>query len=293
MKWKHLPIVAFDTETTGLNPHDGDRIIEFAAVRFEIDQAGKVVSQEEQSMLINPGIPIPRIVRDITGINDSDVAGAPPFAAVASQIKALLSDAITVAHNYPFDLAFLVAELEAAGQAWPEPIAELDTLDMSLRVFKGAKSHRLSELTRRLDVTLEGAHRATNDAAACGLCFIQMVKQAKIEDDLQTLLDWSNGIGRPPDSAPFSLDGNNQIIFTGGPHANEPVGAHPIHLAWMLHAKERRQGVWDWRFDATTRAWVQRWLNVRGAGRKHAVLRSLRPDDWGLVSCISPPVRSN
>ena len=56
MKWRQLPIVAFDTETTGLEPFAGDRIIEFAAVIFHLDSNGSIREKEAHSFLINPEI---------------------------------------------------------------------------------------------------------------------------------------------------------------------------------------------------------------------------------------------
>ncbi len=74
MQWRRHPIVAFDTETTGLEPFAGDRIIEFAAVVLELGPDGRVARREDHSFLVNPGIPIPRKVTEITGIADHHVA---------------------------------------------------------------------------------------------------------------------------------------------------------------------------------------------------------------------------
>ena len=119
MRWKGRAIVAFDTETTGLQPFAGDRIIEFAAVVLKLDGDGQIVHREDHSFLVNPGIPIPRKVTEITGISDADVAGAPSFEAVADAIEAILRDSVSVAHNYPFDLAFLTKEFQRIGRWWP------------------------------------------------------------------------------------------------------------------------------------------------------------------------------
>ena len=79
MRWKHHPIVAFDTETTGLDPFGDDRVIEFGAVVMHVGADGRVASRENHSYLINPGREIPRKVTEITGISDSDVVSAPAF----------------------------------------------------------------------------------------------------------------------------------------------------------------------------------------------------------------------
>ena len=142
MRWKHLKIVAFDTETTGLEPFGGDRVIEFAAVEFRLDPDGSVAGRQDHSWLINPERDIPRKVTEITGISAGDVANAPRFAEVATEIRSLLADGIAVAHNFPFDLGFLTMEFDDVrrqtgdpSMRWPEPVAEVDTVDLSMVCF--------------------------------------------------------------------------------------------------------------------------------------------------------------
>lgn len=288
MKWKHLPIVAFDTETTGLQPFGGDRIIEFAAVVFTLTPDGAVAGRSDHSWLINPGMSIPRKVTEITGISDADVANAPPFEDVAEEVYALLGSGVTVAHNYPFDLAFLTAAFQKLGWGWPEPIAEIDTVDLSIKHFSNERTHKLSDLCSRMGVSLDNAHRATDDAAACGECFIQLAQRHDVQDALQPMLDWAGAIGRPPDEAPIRWN-DGQIVFAAGDLEGQPIKEHPIHLAWMQKARQRRNGEWQYRFSESTRRWVGRWLQVRGAGRARQSPKSFRPEDWVLDPCIADP----
>ena len=300
MRWKHLKIVAFDTETTGLEPFNGDRVIEFAAVELHLGEDGRVSERIDHSWLINPERDIPRKVTEITGISGNDVVDAPRFVDVASSIRDLLADAVTVAHNFPFDLAFLSSEFDEVraqtGEAtmrWPEPIAEVDTVDLSMRCFPDARSHRLSDLSERLEVQLERAHRATDDAAACGLAFIELVRRHDVEDDLQQMLDWAQAIGRPPESGPIGADEVGQVVFLEeGQLQGEPASQHPIRLAWMDKARVRRNGGWQWRYSEPVRRWVRRWLKVRGAGRSRQNPKSFHSQDWVLDPCIALPRHS-
>ncbi|MBT3221400.1 MAG: 3'-5' exonuclease [Proteobacteria bacterium] len=286
MQWKHLPIVALDTETTGFEPFADDRMIEFAAVVFSWDDDGRIVT-EDHSWLLNPQIPIPRKVTELTGIADRDVAGAPLFAEVAEEIHSLLRNAVTVAHNFPFDLNFMVAEFERVGMMWPYPVAEIDTLELSKKHFPEAPKHKLSDMSKRLDVVLEGAHRATNDAEACGRCFVELVRRHDVEDDLQALLEWAEGIGRPPGGGPIALHEGVGLEFVEGQHANSLIGEHPIELAWMAKARVRHDNGWQWRYPESTRQWIRRWLRVRGTGVAIQSKKSFRAEDWVLDSCNS------
>lgn len=287
MQWKNRRIVAFDTETTGLQPFLEDRIVEFAAVELILDEQGRVREERAHSWLVNPGIPIPRAVTQITGITDQHVADKPPFTEIAEKVRDLFTDAVTVAHNYPFDLAFLKKELRLAGLRWREPLAAVDTVDVSMRWFADARSHKLEDLCKRLGVTLDNAHRATDDAAACGRCFVEMARRHQVEDELQAMLDWARAIGRPPPDGPLATDEEGSVVFAEGPHAGQPVEEHPRHLAWMEKARARGPHGWDWRYPESTRRWIRRWLDVRGSGRAQAGGKSFRQDDWSPDSCIA------
>ena len=131
MAWTEQRIIAFDTETTGLNPFDGDRVIEFGAVELTVDAEYRVTGVKAYDWLIDPEVPIPREVTRVTGIKDEDVAGKPVFAKVAKDIHALLEGAIVVAHNLAFDLAFLRLEFARLDMHWPVTVAEVDTLHIS------------------------------------------------------------------------------------------------------------------------------------------------------------------
>ena len=299
MKWKHLPIVAFDTETTGLEPFGDDRIIEFAAVELTLDDQWEVVERKDHSWLINPERDIGRKVTEITGISNADVAGEPRFAEVAKPIRELLAGAITVAHNYPFDLAFLSMEFERVREEtrdprmrWPEPLAEVDTVDLSMRCFPEARSHRLSDLTERLDVSLENAHRATDDAAACGLCFTKLARDNGVSDELQQMLDWAGAIGQPPTGSAIGPDEYGQVVFLDGPHEGRPIAQHPIHLGWMEKARIRTSTGWQFRYPEGVRRWIRRWLQVRAAGRATQNPKSFHAQDWVLDPCLCHPPQS-
>lgn len=287
MKFRHLPIVAFDTETTGLNPFDGDRVIEVGIVTLQLDEKGEVVDRKDYSQFVNPGIPIPRKVTEITGIRDHDVMDAPTFADIAFDVHERLSEGIAVAHNFPFDLAFLGQELRKAGLGWPYPMAEVDTVDLSMKVFGGNSGHKLADLARRCDVPLENAHRATDDAAACGLALAHLLRRTELEDDLYALLDWANAIGRPPTDGPLVSGERGGFVLGEGPYAGRPIAEHPLHLAWMLKARIRGPNGWQYRYTEGTRRWIRRWLDVRGSGRAKGSVKPVHADAWQLDSCIA------
>ncbi len=292
MRWKHLDIVAFDTETTGLDPFGADRIIEVALVVFRLTPDGRMERREEVSHLVNPGMPIPKKITQITGIRDDDLVGCPGFETLAEMLADRFDGAIAVAHNYPFDAAFLSNEFKRAGVAWREPLAAVDTVDLSIKLFPDARGHKLGDVARRLNVTLEDAHRATNDAAACGECFIELVRRHEVEDELQVLLDWASAIGRPPADGPLGTDPNGVPIFVTGELVGQPVADHPLHLAWMAKARQRSPDGWHARYPDSTQQWIKRFLNVRGSGRARQNPKSFRPADWVIDPCIVPNTTS-
>ena len=109
MKISHT-LVALDVESTGIWI-EKDKIIEIALVKYMPD--GKKETYEKK---INPGIPIPKAVTDLTGISNEDVRGAPSFEAVAPEILAFLGDADLAGFNIKrFDLPLLTREFADIG----------------------------------------------------------------------------------------------------------------------------------------------------------------------------------
>jgi DNA polymerase III epsilon subunit-like protein len=151
-----VEIAALDLELTGLDP-DHDAICEVAVVR---GRGGAV--RESWSSLVRPPVPVGEAARRVHGIPDAALAAAPPFAAVAERVRALLDGAVVVAHRVAHDLHFL---RKAAGPdaAWLDDLVTVDTLRLSQRLMH-FRNHRLSAVAGALGVPMAGAHRALADA---------------------------------------------------------------------------------------------------------------------------------
>lgn len=149
-----------DIETTGHSPSNGDRMIQFALVIMEDWQVTK-----KFSTFIHPGKSIPLFIQDLTNITDKDVANAQPFEMYAHKIYELLQDTIFVAHNTDFDLSFLQAEFKRAGlPKWYGK--KIDTVELAKLLFPMSLSYKLGDLAGDLNIPLESAHRADDDALA-------------------------------------------------------------------------------------------------------------------------------
>lgn len=152
--------VVVDLETTGLDPAS-DRITEVGAVRV---RGGEVLG--ELRTFVHPGRSIPPAVTTVTGITDAMVADAPPEAAVLGHVLGFLAGAVLVAHNAPFDVAFLRRAARRTGHPEPELVV-LDTARLSRRLLRDeVRDHRLATLARHLRARTTPEHRALADARA-------------------------------------------------------------------------------------------------------------------------------
>ena len=151
--------VVLDLETTGLSCRY-NHTIEFGAVRIEHGiETGRL------DILINPGVPIPRKISQITRITDDMVKNQPTMDEAFPKILEFIQDAILVTHNAEFDISFLQEELRRCGRPLLEnPV--IDTLALSRYLFPTARGHTLGALCRNFEVNYdeEGAHRADYDA---------------------------------------------------------------------------------------------------------------------------------
>jgi DNA polymerase-3 subunit epsilon len=162
-----LPLVCIDTETTGRDPAV-DRVVEVGCVFFGNGEVTKRLS-----WLVNPECPIPKEASDIHGIKDEDVQNAPRFAEIAGELFTALKGAVPVAYNAEFDRDFLVTEfgrVSLSDRALPPALRKgvewLDPLVWARELQKEERSKSLGDVCERLGISLEKAHRATDDAEA-------------------------------------------------------------------------------------------------------------------------------
>ncbi|MEM8850132.1 MAG: 3'-5' exonuclease [Pseudomonadota bacterium] len=159
---RDLCLVVFDSETTGLDPETDD-VVQLGAVRIV---NGRRVVGEVYESLVNPGRPIPARSTDVHGIDDGMVADAPGFAHVCAKFHRFAEGAVIVAHNAPFDMAFLERQSAALGLRFDHVV--LDTVHLSAIVFGGSQAHTLDALSARLEVEIPAdlRHTAMGDAVA-------------------------------------------------------------------------------------------------------------------------------
>ena len=281
MNWTDCRVVAFDTETTGLQAYSGDRIIEFGAVEFFLDEDANIIRTQDHQYLINPDMPIPREASKVSGLYDGDVAKAPFFESIAKNLWTLLSDAILVAHNFNFDMGFLRSEFARVERVWPHTRAELDTLFLG-RLNMRLKSYRLEKIAAELKVSLENAHRAVHDARACGEVFLKMTKNFKAPLEMEAFLDWAVAVGPPPENPYIHLGDHGLPAFSRAPHKDIPIEKHPDYVQWMTFAKEHHDGCWRYRFPDGLRHWAARWLRSRLSDGTMSAARGGASKDWNL-----------
>ncbi|MCL2562634.1 MAG: PolC-type DNA polymerase III [Oscillospiraceae bacterium] len=148
--------VAFDLETTGLNPKQ-EAMTEIGAVRF---RGGEILDTFQT--FVNPGKPIPYNITKLTGIKDSDVAGAPKPADALKAFLDFAGDSPLVAHNAGFDVGFLLATAERSGMDLDK--VAIDTLPMAQALLPGLQKHRLNLVAEHLGLPNFNHHRAVDDA---------------------------------------------------------------------------------------------------------------------------------
>ena len=161
----------FDTETTGLLPHKDD-VVQLGAVRV---LNGRIIEGELINQLVDPGRPIPPASTKVHKVTDAMVRGQPDIHTVAKRFHDFSREAVIVAHNAPFDMAFLHRHAKDTGVTWDHPI--LDTVLLSAVLFGASERHTLDALCDRLSVTIptELRHTALGDARATAEVLVKML----------------------------------------------------------------------------------------------------------------------
>lgn len=157
-----LTFVVFDTETTGLRPEAGDRVVSLAGVRV---RGGRVRHSERFDTLVDPGREVPEESVRIHGITAEMLVGAPRLETALPAFLEFAGPAVLVGHEASFDLRFLEPEARRLGLpslAESRPI--LDTRLLSRSLHGPGESHTLDAVALRLGVTIAGRHSALGDA---------------------------------------------------------------------------------------------------------------------------------
>lgn len=161
--------VVFDLETTGAKAPPC-RITEIGAYRVK---NGEVT--DEFQTLVNPEMPIPRFITELTGISDDMVADAPVFADVAHDMLSFIGDSILVAHNSGFDMRFLNFEIARVFGDYKVGNPCLCTVQLSRKLLPDILNHKLKTVAAHYEIDLVNHHRASADAFATAHIFVNLL----------------------------------------------------------------------------------------------------------------------
>lgn len=195
--------VVFDIETTGFSPLV-NKIIEIGAVKVE---KGNIT--ERFSTFVNPEVPIPFHIENLTGIKDDMVITAPVIAEVMPEFLAFCDGAVMVAHNADFDMSFIKYNCDRLSIPYDFTIA--DTVAMARMLLPNLNRFKLDTVARALNISLENHHRAVDDAACTAEIFEKFVKM--LADRGINTLDELNAEGHVSKETVMKMPTHHAIVL--------------------------------------------------------------------------------
>ncbi|MBU1998511.1 MAG: exonuclease domain-containing protein [Candidatus Omnitrophota bacterium] len=153
-----IEFTIIDTETTGLDPQRGDRIIELAGLRFKGKEKLAVFNT-----LINPGRPVSEAAYLVNQISFSMLERAPRIEKVLPGFLSFIQGSCLCCYNAAFDLGFINQELKLSGYALPEDAVAIDLLEMAKRLLPGLERYALWFVAKKLGIDKGQSHRAFSD----------------------------------------------------------------------------------------------------------------------------------
>ncbi len=227
--------IVLDTETTGLEPESGHRVIEIGALEL----IERRLTGSRFHRYLNPERPVESGALRVHGLSDEFLAEQPCFADVASDFLAYIADSELVIHNAPFDVGFLNAELRRLTS--PTRIEDhacvLDTLDLARQLHPGQRNS-LDALCRRYEVddSRRELHGALLDAELLAEVYLRMTGgQASLR------LDLDSGSSAPAADAVCAIDRNALIVRRA---TAEELDAHRALLEEIDRAAGARGCLW-------------------------------------------------
>ena len=175
-KLEEIEFTIFDTETTGLEPSSGDRMVEIAAVRIK---SGMIADSFES--FINPHREVSEGAFAVNRITPQMLEGAPDFGEVAHKFLDFIRGSCLCSYNAGFDLEFLNNELKLAGQELADSILVLDVLKMAKRLMPGLERYALWFVASALGIKQEQKHRAMSDVELTVAVFYKFLELLKLK----------------------------------------------------------------------------------------------------------------
>jgi DNA polymerase III subunit epsilon len=208
--------IIFDTETTGLSPAGGDRMVEIGC----IEMIGRVETGRHYHCYFNPERPMPSEAEAVHGLSDIFLSDKPRFADKVAELLEFIGDSPLVAHNASFDFGFLNHELQRCGHPPVCMTRMVDTLVMARTRHPGAK-HSLDALCSRygVDRTHRVKHGALLDAQLLAQVYIELTGGRQI------------GLGLVAEPASSSTVGANDLARPRVMREPRPHAASPIEVA--------------------------------------------------------------
>jgi DNA polymerase-3 subunit epsilon len=171
--------IVLDTETTGLDPYQGHRLVEVGCIEL----LNRIPSGQTFHRYVNPEREVPPEAFEVHGLSDDFLKDKPVFAEVADELMAFIGEAPLVAHNASFDLNFINAELERAGRDAIGRDRVVDTLLLARRKYP-AGPNRLDDLCARygIDNSRRVKHGALLDAEILAEVYLELIggRQAQL-----------------------------------------------------------------------------------------------------------------
>ncbi len=176
--------VVFDIETTGFSS-SRNRIIEIGAVRVV---NGNIT--DKFSTFVNPDVPIPFEIEQLTGINDNMVLPYPKIDEILPQFLEFCGDSVLVAHNASFDVGFIAYNVSRLNIAFDPTV--IDTVALARLLLPKLNRYKLDTVAKALNISLENHHRAVDDAGCTAEIFVAFVRM--LRDRGVETLDELNGL---------------------------------------------------------------------------------------------------
>jgi DNA polymerase-3 subunit epsilon len=220
--------IVFDTETTGLNPLTGDRMVEIGCVEL----FNRVETGRTFHAYFNPGRAMPSGAEAVHGLSEAFLADKPQFHELCEDLLEFFGDSPLIAHNASFDFGFLNHELSLCGRPLVCLTRMVDTLVLARQRHPGAK-HSLDALCTRfgVDRSLRIKHGALIDAQLLAQCYIELTGGRQIGLSLAAESKAGADVRQRADSAPIIVQ-----VRPPRPHAptEEELVRHAAFVASLV-----------------------------------------------------------